>query len=84
MRITLSWVLLLTMVGLFAAVEPAGRTSENNDRLRSLLDSHPEADRDGDGVLTVREAEAYQPPAVDGQAPLRKPTTDAIGGPWAA
>ena len=35
------------------------QTSETDDRLRKGLERYPEADRDGDGVLTMEEARAY-------------------------
>lgn len=35
-------------------------TSENNPRLKKALKQHPDADADGDGVLTMKEAQAYR------------------------
>ncbi len=48
-------VTLLQAPGAFAA-EP---TSKTNDRLRQAIEQFPEADADGDGVLTLTEAKAY-------------------------
>lgn len=38
----------------------AQQTSENNERLAKLLEQQPEADTNRDGVLTVKEARAWQ------------------------
>jgi hypothetical protein len=35
-------------------------TSENNDRLRAALKEHPDADADGDGILTLDEAKTFR------------------------
>ncbi|MHC4753413.1 MAG: hypothetical protein ACYTFW_26565, partial [Planctomycetota bacterium] len=42
--------------GLFAA-EP---NSKNNARLRKALELYPEADVNGDGILTLSEAKAFR------------------------
>jgi acetyl esterase/lipase len=44
----------------FGLTVHAQQTSENNPRLRNALESHPEADADKDGVLTLEEAKAYK------------------------
>lgn len=54
---------------------PAGhaQTSENNPRLKKALEQFPEADTDGDGVLTIIEAQAYVSKQAGGLEGLRKP-----------
>ena len=51
-------------------------TSENNDRLRAALKQHPEADTDGDGILTLDEAKTLRKrlQAERSRRPDRKPT----------
>ncbi|HUS81448.1 MAG TPA: alpha/beta hydrolase [Armatimonadota bacterium] len=41
-----------------AAEEP--RTSENDEQVRQFFNNHPQADANGDGVLTLTEAQAFQ------------------------
>ena len=51
-------------------------TSQNNDRLRTALKEHPDADADGDGILTLDEAKALRKrlQAERSRRPDRKPT----------
>ena len=46
------------LVAVFFVAPPAWAqpTSENNSRLKKGLKDYPEADTDGDGVLTLKEA----------------------------
>ena len=44
---------------------PAGRSSENSERLRKALKRFPPADANGDGVLTVEEARAFRQKAAN-------------------
>jgi len=50
---------VLMMAAVCAAAPAAERTSENDARLRRGLKQYPEADNDGDGVLTDAEARAF-------------------------
>ena len=50
-------VLLVTLLSLTLTL--AQQTSENNERLQEYLRSFPGADADGDGVLTMEEAQAH-------------------------
>ncbi|MFP6632372.1 MAG: hypothetical protein VCD16_07030 [Planctomycetota bacterium] len=65
MNRTLSVFCLLA--GLFAA-QPAWsqRTSENNARLKKGLKDYPEADTDGDGILSLKEARIFLKKAAGG------------------
>ncbi len=42
-----------------ASVRVAAQSSDNNDRLKKALKAYPDADADGDGVLTASEARQY-------------------------
>ena len=55
---TLSFFCLLSI---FFAAQPAWSqpTSENNARLKKGLKDYPEADTDGDGILTLKEARVF-------------------------
>lgn len=56
-----SWICLMVFLacaGISSARDEA--TSENNRRLQRLFEQFPEADENGDGVLTVREARRYR------------------------
>jgi hypothetical protein len=48
------------------------QTSENNPRLKTALAQFPEADADGDGVLTIIEAQDYVSKQAGGLEGLRK------------
>ncbi len=50
-------IVAVAFVGLASAQSP---TSETNRRLRDALEQYPQADADRDGVLTLKEARAYQ------------------------
>ena len=41
------------------ALAADGKAAPKADRLARMLERHPEADTDGDGVLTVEEAKAF-------------------------
>jgi|GEM_PF-1174004 len=64
------------LVAVFFAAQPAWSqpTSENNSRLKKGLKDYPEADTDGDGVLTLKEARTFLKKLADGdeKAPPRK------------
>ena len=49
------------LVAVFFSAQPAWSqpTSENNSRLKKGLKDYPEADTDGDGVLTLKEARTF-------------------------
>jgi predicted acyl esterase len=57
------WLTLaaLTLGSVWAAETPAGKSSLNDRLLKAYLEKHPEADADGDGVLTAFEHEQYLP-----------------------
>ncbi len=50
----------LTTLALSTALSSAAVTSENNQRLAQALKKHPQADTNGDGVLTADEAKAFK------------------------
>ena len=52
-------IALVLLVACSAAVTAAVQTSKDDPRLREGLKRYPEADADGDGVLTIREARAF-------------------------
>ena len=56
------------LVAVFFSAQPAWSqpTSENNSRLKKGLKDYPEADTDGDGVLTLKEARAFLKKMADG------------------
>ena len=64
------------LVAVFFAAQPAWSqpTSENNSRLKKGLKDYPEADTDGDGVLTLKEARTFLKKMADGdkKSPPRK------------
>ena len=64
------------LLAVFFAVQPAWSqpTSENNSRLKKGLKDYPEADTDGDGVLTLKEARTFLKKMADGdeKSPARK------------
>lgn len=76
---------LMLLVGLlvFGAVCDA-QTSETDERLRRFLERFPDADADGDGVLTVEEARAFRRQMQQsGQAELPPPDhADVAYGPY--
>jgi hypothetical protein len=51
--------LLTAILVLGLSLAGQAQTSENNPRLKMALEQFPEADADGDGVLTIIEAQAY-------------------------
>lgn len=53
-------VCTLLLLGMSCVVAAQAPTSENNDRLKNVLDRFPEADADGDGVLTQVEVRAFR------------------------
>ena len=55
------YLLMLLAVPCFGAP-----TSENNPRLKSALEKHPEADANKDGILTMSEAKAFKAKAQGG------------------
>ena len=59
-RHPLARLLLLVLLGTLILNPAFGddETSQNSDRLRRYLEQHPQADADGDGVLTLTEAQA--------------------------
>ena len=63
----------LLFCGLFAQAQEL--TSENDPRLRRGLEKFPEADVNGDGVLTETEAEAFQSARRDKKKPTQKRST---------
>ncbi|MBI4976424.1 MAG: prolyl oligopeptidase family serine peptidase [Spirochaetes bacterium] len=55
----------IVIIGIAAATmlfpqDAALQTSQNNDKLKKAFEQHPDADADGDGILTMKEAEAYR------------------------
>lgn len=64
---------LITAILLTLAISAHGQTSDDNPRLKEALKQHPQADANGDGVLTLDEAKAYKEKA-------DKPGKDEAGG----
>lgn len=53
------------IIGIAAAAmllpqDAALQTSQNNDKLKKAFEQYPDADVDGDGILTMKEAEAFR------------------------
>ena len=57
------------LLATFFATQPAWSqpTSENNARLKKGLKDYPEADTDGDGILTLKEARVFLKKAAGGE-----------------
>lgn len=51
---------VLAVCGLVLTPAQAQQSSQNNERLKQYLKQHPEADANGDGVLTMAEAQAHR------------------------
>jgi len=50
---------LILFISLLSFSVLAAQTSENNVRLKAALAKHPDADANGDGILTMEEGKAY-------------------------
>ncbi len=59
--------MLVWLLPMFTSNSQAAPNSANNARLQQALAAYPEADVDGDGVLTLDEARAYQKEMKDRQ-----------------
>ena len=59
-------VALACAAAIWPAVARGEITSKNNRRLRAALQEYPDADANGDGVLTIGEAKAYMAPVARG------------------
>lgn len=71
----------LYLAGLLVVLLPVvafGQTSETNAALKRALARYPEADANGDGILTLREARDYQQRT--GAVSDRRPAAAADGG----
>ena len=58
------------------------RTSENNENLKRLLKSRPQADANRDGILTTAEAKAFQAKTRPGRAQPAVPKPDLVDVPY--
>ena len=76
MKRVFGWGVPVFLLAVFFAAQPAWSqpTSENNSRLKKGLKDYPEADTDGDGVLTLKEARTFLKKMADGdkKSPPRK------------
>ncbi len=76
MKRVFGWGVPVFLLAVFFAAQPAWSqpTSENNSRLKKGLKDYPEADTDGDGVLTLKEARTFLKKMADGdkKSPARK------------